>query len=32
MQKSYLVIGVMKGSSLDGLDLAACRFEHKENT
>ena len=32
MQKSYLVIGVMSGSSLDGLDLAACRFEPKENT
>lgn len=30
MKNSYLIIGVMSGSSLDGLDLAACRFDKKK--
>lgn len=29
--KSYVSIGVMSGTSLDGLDLVACRFTHNES-
>lgn len=31
MAESYEVLGMMSGSSLDGLDLAFCRFELKED-
>ena len=31
MKKNYFAIGVMSGSSLDGIDLALCSFSQKEN-
>jgi anhydro-N-acetylmuramic acid kinase len=30
MQEFYRVIGLMSGSSLDGLDMACCEFTHKD--
>lgn len=31
MSEQYTMIGCMSGSSLDGLDIALCRFTHKEH-
>ena len=32
MEKKYNVIGLMSGTSLDGLDLVYCKIQQKENT
>jgi anhydro-N-acetylmuramic acid kinase len=31
MQSSYLALGIMSGTSLDGVDLALCKFDFKGN-